>query len=135
MSRLEGGCHCGKVRFSIDDKAVLMTGYCHCSICRRLSGAPVNAWVAVMPGDLDLTGDVATYRSSDSGHRAFCPGCGAQLWFASSDGAFITLNAPGFDTPDAEPLRPRLHIYVADKLSWFDITDDLPRLPAGPPQG
>lgn len=131
MSALAGRCHCGAVRFSVDDKALLGTGYCHCSICRRLSGGPVNAWVAVHPAALTVTGEPAWYRSSERGRRAFCPACGTQLWFSPDDGGYVTLNATGFDDPEAVVLRPAMHIFDGDRLSWFDTSDSLPRSPNG----
>ena len=39
----QGGCFCGAIRYAFLD--VFVAGYCHCSICRRMSGAPVIAWV------------------------------------------------------------------------------------------
>jgi hypothetical protein len=39
----EGGCFCCAIRYAFLD--VFDAGYCHCSICRRTSGAPVIAWV------------------------------------------------------------------------------------------
>lgn len=33
-----GGCSCGAVRFEIGE--IFDAGCCHCSICRRMSGAP-----------------------------------------------------------------------------------------------
>jgi len=30
-------------------------------------------------------------------------------------------------------LRTQRHIFVADKASWFEITDDLPQHQSGPP--
>lgn len=132
MTEFGGGCHCGAVRFTIPTAAILATGYCHCSICRRLSGSPVNAWVAVAPEALALTGAVARYRASAAGERGFCQSCGTQLFYAPDDDTYLTLNATGFDTPEAEPLRPAVHIYTADRLCWFDTTDTLPRLPGAP---
>ncbi|KPF72483.1 hypothetical protein IP88_10030 [alpha proteobacterium AAP81b] len=128
---LAGHCECGGIRFSVDESALLGTGYCHCSICRRLSGAPVNAWVAVDPAALAVAGAPALYRSSERGQRAFCPTCGSQLWYAPDDGSFLTLNATGFDDPEAPALRPQVHIFDADRLGWFEIADSLPRSPDG----
>ncbi len=130
---LAGGCHCGAIRFSVAADALLGTGYCHCSICRRLSGGPVNAWVAVDPGALVVTGTPALYRSSEKGARALRPGCGGQLWFAPDDGSFLTLNATGFDDPEQPGVRPAVHVYAADRLCWFEIDDGLPRHPGGYP--
>jgi hypothetical protein len=124
-----GGCHCGAIRFEIVSGDIMQTGYCHCSICRRISGAPVNAWVAVPLAALRVSGDAATYRSSAWGHRAFCRACGSQLWFAPDDGDYVTLNATGFDDPEARLLQPTVHIFEADRLRWFQVADTLPRLP------
>jgi hypothetical protein len=130
---LVGGCHCGAIRFAVPPEAILGTGYCHCSICRRLSGGPVNAWVAINPAELAVTGTPALYRSSVQGVRAFCPACGGQLWFRPDDGAYLTLNATGFDDPEAGALRPAMHIFAANRLCWFEVADALPRYPAAPP--
>ncbi len=128
---LAGHCHCGGVRFAVAAEALLGAGYCHCSICRRLSGAPVNAWVAADPAALAVEGAPSWYRSSPHGRRAFCPNCGSQLWYAPDDGSFVTINATVFDDPEAPALRPGLHIFTADQLCWFEIADDLPRSPDG----
>jgi hypothetical protein len=42
-----GGCFCGAVRFELTE--ILDAGYCHCSNCRRFSGAPLLVW-ANAPG-------------------------------------------------------------------------------------
>lgn len=132
---LSGGCHCGAIRFAVPADAILGTGYCHCSICRRLSGGPVNAWVAVDPDRLTVTGSPAFYRSSAQGIRAFCPSCGGQLWYHPDDGSNLTLNATGFDDPEAEVVRPAMHIFEGDRLCWFEVTDALPRYPGAYPNG
>lgn len=128
---LAGHCHCRAITFTVAADALLGSGYCHCSICRRLSGAPVNAWVAVEPAALEVAGAPAWYRSSDHGRRAFCPACGTQLWFAMDDGSVITVNATTFDDPEAAALRPQLHIFHDDRLGWFETADALPRSPDG----
>lgn len=130
---LSGGCHCGAIRFAIADADVLGTGYCHCSICQRLSGGPVNAWVAIAPVALRVSGSVKHYRSSPQGQRGFCSDCGSQLWYAPDDASYITLNATSFDDAEAEALRPALHIFDSDRLCWFDVADTLPRFPQSLP--
>ena len=42
----EGGCLCGALRYRLD-AAPLDIGYCHCSMCRRSTGAPVLAWACI----------------------------------------------------------------------------------------
>ena len=43
---LTGGCFCGRVRYEARGPAFNRTS-CHCSICRRTSGAPFVAWFSV----------------------------------------------------------------------------------------
>jgi hypothetical protein len=130
--KLAGGCHCGAIRFSIATDTVDFAGYCHCSICRRLSGAPVTAWIAIADGGYQLTAGTPTaYRSSDHGSREFCPRCGSQLLFRGNDGT-LTVSTTALDDAEVAAVRPRIHIYTADRLGWFDTTDTLPRAAALP---
>lgn len=43
MATHDGGCLCGRVRFRVTAEA-LDSGYCHCRMCQRNSGAPTVAW-------------------------------------------------------------------------------------------
>ena len=45
----DGGCLCGKVRFRVTAPAI-DTGYCHCRMCQKNSGAPAVAW-ATFPAE------------------------------------------------------------------------------------
>lgn len=128
---LEGGCQCGAIRFSIAAGGIEAAGYCHCGICRRLSGAPVTAWVATAVGAYSLgAGTPVIYRSSPDGAREFCAACGSQLLFRGSDGS-ITVSTTALDTPADPAVVPTFHIHAASRLDWFEIADALPRHPAG----
>ena len=37
-SRYEGGCHCGKVQFHVNQTKPLEAKYCHCTTCQALHG-------------------------------------------------------------------------------------------------
>ena len=50
---ISGGCFCGAIRW--EGSNVFDAGYCHCSICRRMSGAPVFSFVHFREGDFRLT--------------------------------------------------------------------------------
>ena len=118
---LRGGCLCGVVRFIV--RAVSDAGYCHCSICRRHSGAPVVAWAQVPEPDFELVaGEPATYESSEHGRRAFCSACGSVLWFRES-GA-VSINICALDEPNA--VSPAVHICIESQLGWFKHGDFLP---------
>ncbi len=124
--KLEGGCLCGAVRYEVVGPE-FDAGYCHCSICRRASGAPVIAWANVEPAAFRVTrGTPRRYRSSPSGERAFCPDCGSQLFFVPTDPAWhLSFMLATLDDPNS--IVPRLHIFIHDKLPWFEIADQLPR--------
>lgn len=125
---LFGGCLCGAVRYRISG-AVAPTGvaYCHCTLCRRSSGAPVMPWATFPAAAIWLTnGQPASYASSRNALRQFCPACGTQLFFT------YTVGEPEFDVAictldDPSLMVPRYHIWAAERLPWFEVADKLPR--------
>lgn len=124
---LEGGCHCGFVRYRVTGAPSHETN-CHCSICRRTSSAPYLPWFTVARTELVFTaGQPAVYPSSSHGTRRFCPRCGAQITFESSrtpDEIDVTICS----LDDPERLPPADHTHAASALSWVAL-DDLPRHP------
>jgi hypothetical protein len=129
---LEGGCLCGAVRYRADAEP-WGAGYCHCSMCRKSSGAPVIAAASVPRAALaiaDPSAALRRYRSSPAVTRLFCGTCGGQLFFDVSDEPeSIDLWLGSLDEPDK--LAPTFHIYEADRVNWLHIADDLPRYPKG----
>ena len=125
MSAHEGGCLCGQVRFRVT-AAALDSGYCHCRMCQRNSGAPVVAWVTFPATGFEwIAGKAAEYPSSAHATRRFCASCGSYLVFASTNSPEeISMNTASFDTPEAFP--PRKHIFVESRIPWFRTDDDLP---------
>jgi hypothetical protein len=125
-SLLIGGCHCGSIRYAIRGAARHET-VCHCTICRRSSGAPAVAWFTVRKDALAFTSGTPTaYASSEHGTRGFCARCGSQLTFSSSrypddvDVTTASLNEP-------ERVPPKDHTFTSSCLSWARWEDDLPR--------
>jgi hypothetical protein len=125
---LEGGCFCRFVRYRIRGAAIHETS-CHCTICRRTTGAPFVAWFTVAAGELTFTtGTPATFSSSDHGTRSFCPRCGTQLTFQSSRAAGeLDITTCSLDHPERVP--PRDHTHTRSQLSWVKLSDRLPRFP------
>jgi hypothetical protein len=134
MTTHEGGCLCGKVRFRVSAPP-LDTGYCHCRMCQRNTGAPVVAWATFPAASFSWIGaQHGTYASSARARRSFCAACGSYLVFESDDfPEELSVNTASFDTPDAFP--PRKHIFAATRIAWFHTADDLPSYPDyGPPR-
>jgi hypothetical protein len=126
MTSHEGGCLCGQVRFRIT-AAPLDSGYCHCRMCQRNSGAPTVAWVTFpITGFAWIAGEPGTYRSSPRAQRHFCTSCGSYLAFFSKDApAEVSINTASIDEPGAFP--PRKHIFAESRIPWFHTRDDLPQ--------
>jgi hypothetical protein len=113
---LEGGCLCGAVRYRIAGPLGEQT-HCHCTLCRRASGAPVVTWVTVAPGDFTLTrGRVRKYRSTPQGERGFCD--------ALNLPGELDVTAATLDDPEA--VRPESHIWTSSRIGWLVMNDGLP---------
>ena len=123
---LNGGCLCGAIRYEAGAGAFHQS-VCHCSLCRRASGAPFVAWFSVPRANLRwLQGQPTTYVSSEHGRRSFCPRCGTQLMFEDDRHANeVDLTTCSLDEPGRLP--PQSHIYTATQLAWVQLADGLPR--------
>lgn len=126
---LTGTCLCGRVCYTIDAGGVFDAGYCHCSNCRRASGAPVIAWANVELEAFHLTrGEPTAFALSEQGERAFCPRCGSQLLYRPAEpAAHVSVTVGSLDTPEDPSVMPRVHLFVGEKLCWLALEDELPR--------
>ncbi|MBV9931183.1 MAG: GFA family protein [Alphaproteobacteria bacterium] len=121
----EGGCHCGAVRYRMPDAAIHQA-LCHCSDCRRHSGAPAVSWALVKREELGIQGETRDYASSEHGRRHFCPTCGTALFYTNEavfPGA-IDVQTCTLDDPDA--IAPTAQIQVAERVGWMARLDSLP---------
>jgi hypothetical protein len=122
-----GGCRCGAVRFEASGEP-LSVGYCHCSDCRRATGAPVSAFVGFHADDVSLTGETLRIFENGAVTRSFCNVCGSPIAYLDQrlEGrAFFMLGA--MDRP--ADYRPALHAYVREQLPFVHMPDGLPRYP------
>jgi hypothetical protein len=129
-----GGCVCGAIRFA-SAAGPVASGYCHCRLCQRSSGAPVLAWASFPVATFAyLEGAPSVYRSSDHGQREFCARCGTQIAYREIRGAAtVDVNLASLDRPEAVP--PRRHVWTGSRIPWFETADALPRFEgAGPEQ-
>jgi hypothetical protein len=125
---LKGGCLCGHIRYEAGGEPFHPT-VCHCSMCRRATGAPMVAWFSVPRVEYRLVAGVPTrFASSAKGTRTFCPRCGTPLTFEDGEHPDeIDVTAASLDDPEAMP--PRDHTRAATKLSWVRLADGLPAYP------
>jgi hypothetical protein len=132
---VEGGCHCGAVRYRIDGEP-MTHALCHCTDCRRSAGAPLVSW-AMFRADAAriVKGTPKVYASSEHGRRHFCADCGTGLFYLNSQAlpGIIDVQSSTFDDPDVLPAQA--HIQVAERIGWMATAHELPtfdRFPAGP---
>ncbi|MGQ0546324.1 MAG: GFA family protein [Betaproteobacteria bacterium] len=125
---LTGGCYCGAIRYAAAGTPFNETN-CHCSICRRTTGAPFVAWFSVARKDFRfLSGQPATFRSTPRGTRSFCASCGTQLTFEHADyPQEIDVTTCSLDEPGAVP--PKDHTRTSSKLPWIHLSDGLREYP------
>ena len=123
-----GRCLCGSVRFKVTQEA-LGTGYCHCRICQRGSGAPVFAWTAFPLDAVEFTREKLRYhRLSLIAEQGFCENCGSPVVWRSlkpKPAKFLIIATTCLENP--EDYAPTWHQGVESQLPWFEIHDDLPR--------
>jgi hypothetical protein len=119
---LTGGCCCGAIRYEASGQPYHAT-LCHCTTCRRASGAPVVAWFSVRESAFRIVaGQPASFASSEHGRRRFCPRCGTQLTFRTSlAGDEIDITTASLDDPEAVP--PVDQTWAVSRLSWMPADD------------
>lgn len=107
MAKYEGGCHCGKVRFSVElELDNLMT--CNCSICGKtgtiLAFAPKEKFEQTAGADA-MTDYLFNTRSI---HHLFCSTCGIRSFMPGTtpDGkATVAINVRCLDGIDVHTLN------------------------------
>lgn len=120
-----GECNCGAVAFEIS--AEISDVYvCHCSICRRATGANGIA-VIVVPNEafswLRGREAIASWRKPDMDWETwFCRHCGSRVP-GINDASRMFVPA-GLLTTGAETLSVAHHIFVDSKACWDTIADD-----------
>ena len=125
-TKIEGGCLCGTVRFSLELPSK-WCAHCHCSMCRRAHGAGYVTWVGiesdhfmVLAGDHHLT----WYESSPGARRGFCNTCGSTMLFESVRWAGETHVALGC-IDDSIDREPQAHVFHETHVSWMALDEDL----------
>ena len=134
-SIVRGGCLCGGVRFEVT-LPFSDANYCHCSRCRKHSGAEASAQGRVPRERFRLlSGEdlIRVYEPPDGAVKAFCSVCGSSLFgrrWPHGDEISIRLG-----TLDGDPrIRPQFRTFVDSAAPWSEIPDDgLPRFGEGHP--
>jgi hypothetical protein len=134
--KIEGSCHCGRVRFTANADAPVPFMRCYCSICRKTAGGcgcAVNIRVTADSLQVEGMEHVRAYqphlgrdahgrdRGVGPGRRYFCEHCGSALW--GSDPRWAQWVYPHASAIDSElPVAPaRDHIFLSAKPAWVEV--------------
>jgi hypothetical protein len=122
----DGGCLCGAIRYRANAPPI-RTVHCHCSLCRRASGAPFLTWVAFPAEAFAFTkGTPAVFKATPKAERTFCPVCGTQLTFRHVESwHMVDVTVGSLDDPGA--VAPGDHIWTSAQVAWLHMDDGLPR--------
>ena len=123
---IKGSCLCGGVRFEIDE--VLALTHCHCSNCRKVTGAAFGTWAHVRKSKFRLVAGedlIANHEATPGGQRKFCRNCGSP---APGQAPYLPTVSIAAGLLDNDPMvRPSLHTFASSKAPWWEIHDDLPQ--------
>ena len=123
-----GGCLCGAARYRVEGPP-LSTIYCHCTSCRKHTGAPVVALAGYKRAQVSYSeGAPKMFESSPGVGRAFCGDCGTPLTWegdGGEHGPLVEFLISTFDNPD--DFAPACHIHHGERIAWFETADKLPR--------
>jgi len=129
-----GSCLCGSVRYQIQTSAKRQVTHCHCTICRRASGAPFVTWVTVltsgfewMQGEDDKEKEEAlqVYCSSPRAKRFFCRTCGSPLLFQHED-CPTEVDITAGSLVECKEIQADHHIFVGTKMAGIHVDEHLP---------
>lgn len=133
--QLQGSCHCGAVRFSLESATPYPYQRCYCSICRKTQGG--GGYAVNLGGDarsFSVSGrdHVSVYHARmgppgqanariSTGQRHFCKLCGSALWlYDPSWPELIHPFASAIDTP--LPVPPEhTHLMLEFKAPWSEL--------------
>ena len=126
-----GACLCGNISWSFSGESVA-TYNCHCAMCRKAHGAAFGTYAMIPSGEFSWTsgeGSWASYSSSPSLDRTFCPRCGSMIPNEDPDDGFVYVTLGNHD----QGPEPESHIFAGSKAPWHTIHDELPQFADFPP--
>lgn len=120
-------CACGSIRIETRGQPVRV-GLCHCTTCRKESGAPFTANAIFRAEDVTVHGDTASWKASTV-ERHFCPCCGSPLFGASDGTGEIAIGLGAFDIAPTD-LAPTYELWVGRREKWVRVIASTEQFPA-----
>ncbi len=122
MVAVIGSCLCGGFRFEIDGK-VSDIHRCHCSVCRKATGAGAIAILATAAKSFKwLCGEesIRSFRRPSGWETAFCANCGTPAPRLQPNGKIWSIP---MGCLDGDPgVQVAEHIFVGSIASWDSVS-------------
>jgi len=115
---MRGRCLCGSVEFEVRDPPRKLY-QCHCSLCRKQSGAASNAAFVVRSDHLvwHAGQDLVSSYIKPTGFRSdFCSRCGSPVPNPLRGTSYVWVPAGLLE--ESSPLEVAMHLFVGSKASW-----------------
>ena len=113
-----GACLCGAVRYSLKARPLAVNA-CHCTDCKKTTGATNVIMLIANSDDFSFTGEVQAYRKrADSGRELDikrCTVCGTRMFHHNMASSALVFIAAG-TLDDTSWVVPASHIWV-EKIS------------------
>lgn len=128
---LKGSCLCGAIRYELSQSPE-WAHHCHCSRCRKSTGA-AHASNLFVPLDalryVEGEAHLRSFKPPDAERftHVFCSICGGNLPFENEARGRAVVPMGSLD--DDPGYTPQAHIFVESRAPWHTITDDLPQHP------
>ena len=130
-----GSCLCGEIAYRIDGD-ITDGCYCHCTICRKLTGSAFAAYGAVNKRDLVwIKGEknITTFGPTADTTRGFCSNCHSFLFtqhVLEPGNIFVSLGALN----NAGKVKILYHQFIDSRVSWCCFEDNLAKYGEWPPE-
>ena len=128
---LRATCYCGAVRLCVEAALPpLSVSVCHCSTCRRLTGAPMLANLMLPSEGLRLSSanddipQLLKEQTSKHVSRHRCATCYSPIYATLGKGRVVVPTAL-FPPPHPAAWRPQHHLYYDRRV--IDVGDELPK--------
>jgi hypothetical protein len=131
---INGSCLCGAIAYQVRRPLVFFQ-YCHCSRCRKSSGAAHGANIFVKAAQFAWTrGEEVVKRyelpEAEFYCTGFCPECGSSMPWASRNGKYYLVPAGTLD--DDPGCSPERNIHWGSRSPWYTAVGGLPTFEEGP---
>ena len=136
MTRFEGGCRCGAVRYEFNLELPLRGYACHCLDCQTWTGSAFSQQIVITDHSLSASGETGCYEwHSPSGrlsNQYYCPKCQTRIYNTNSARPGIALVRAG-TLDKSNELVVVAHIWVRRMQPWLRIHDDVATWEESPP--